>query len=63
MDCYGDERGLLTEYERFYNNSLLSDVTLVVGEEMYVVCAVRLNEIMLSCQFGVSVFPLTGLFW
>ncbi|VDO92396.1 unnamed protein product [Soboliphyme baturini] len=34
MDCYGDDREALTEYERFYNNIDCSDVTLLVGDEM-----------------------------
>lgn len=32
-DCYGDERQALLDFERFYNNPQMSDVTLVIGEE------------------------------
>lgn len=33
-DCYGNEREALGDYERFYNNVLCSDVSLLVGDEM-----------------------------
>ncbi|KAK7103942.1 hypothetical protein V1264_018731 [Littorina saxatilis] len=35
IDCHGNERQALVEQAKFYNNSLLSDVTLVVGNERY----------------------------
>lgn len=34
MDCYGDDREALSDFERFYNNALCSDVSLLVGDEM-----------------------------
>ncbi|KAK6999860.1 BTB/POZ domain-containing protein 17 [Biomphalaria glabrata] len=35
IDCYGNEREALTEQGRFYNNKLLSDITLQVENEKY----------------------------
>ena len=35
IDCHGNERQALVEQAKFYNNPLLSDVTLVVGNEQY----------------------------
>ena len=35
IDCHGNERQALLEQAKFYNNPLLSDVTLVVGNEQY----------------------------
>lgn len=31
IDCYGNERQVLSDQAKFYNNTTLSDVTLVVG--------------------------------
>jgi len=33
-DCYGDDREALSDFERFFNNSQCSDVSLLVGDEM-----------------------------
>lgn len=35
IDCYGNEREILTEQARFYNNKLLSDVVLQVENEKF----------------------------
>ena len=35
MDCYGNERQMLKEQAKFYNNPLLSDVTLKLGTSLY----------------------------
>lgn len=35
IDCHGNERQALDEQTKFYNNPLLSDVTLNVGNERY----------------------------
>lgn len=35
IDCYGNERQALAEQSKFFNNSLLSDVNLVVGGQRY----------------------------
>lgn len=35
IDCYGNERQALTDQAKFFNNSLLSDVILVVGGNRY----------------------------
>lgn len=34
LDCFGDDREALSDFERFFNNSLCSDVCLLVGDEM-----------------------------
>lgn len=35
MDIFGDDRDALNDYAKYYNNSHLSDVTLIVGEESF----------------------------
>ncbi|KAK7473688.1 hypothetical protein BaRGS_00035085 [Batillaria attramentaria] len=35
IDCHGNERQALVEQAKFYNNPLLSDITLIVGNEKY----------------------------
>lgn len=35
IDCYGNEREVLTEQGRFYNNRLLSDVILQVEGDKF----------------------------
>ena len=35
MDCHADDREALGDFERFFNNSAFSDVTLLVGEEIF----------------------------
>lgn len=35
IDCHGNERQALVEQTKFFNNPLLSDVILVVGNERY----------------------------
>ncbi|XP_033127790.1 BTB/POZ domain-containing protein 17-like isoform X1 [Anneissia japonica] len=35
MDCHGDERLSLSDMEKFYNNSLLSDIKLRIGENTF----------------------------
>uniref|UniRef100_A0A915IQU8 BTB domain-containing protein n=1 Tax=Romanomermis culicivorax TaxID=13658 RepID=A0A915IQU8_ROMCU len=35
LDCYGDFKEALSDYERFFNNSLCSDVSLLVGDEIF----------------------------
>lgn len=35
IDCYGNERQVLSDQAKFYNNSTLSDITLVVGGNKY----------------------------
>ena len=34
MDCHAEERDFLADFEKYYNNAYLSDVTLIVGDEM-----------------------------
>lgn len=36
MDCYADDRDALNDFAKYYNNAHLSDLTMVVGEEMFV---------------------------
>lgn len=36
IDCYGMDRDVLNDFAKYYNNAHLSDLTLVVGEEMLV---------------------------
>lgn len=35
MDCFADDREALNDFAKYFNNSHLSDVTLIVGEETY----------------------------
>uniref|UniRef100_A0A1I8B414 BTB domain-containing protein n=1 Tax=Meloidogyne hapla TaxID=6305 RepID=A0A1I8B414_MELHA len=35
IDCYGMDRDVLNDFAKYYNNAHLSDLTLVVGEEIY----------------------------
>ncbi|XP_074640024.1 BTB/POZ domain-containing protein 17-like isoform X2 [Tubulanus polymorphus] len=35
IDCYGDERQMLTDQEKFYNNQVLSDIVLKVGTQRF----------------------------
>ncbi len=35
IDCYGNERQMLQEMSKFFNNDLLSDVKLRVGEQVF----------------------------
>ena len=35
MHCYGNERQMLSELGRFYNNKTLSDVKLRIGDKVY----------------------------
>ena len=35
LECYGNERQMLTDMARFYNNEMLSDVRLKVGDQVY----------------------------
>lgn len=35
MDCFGNERQMLTDMVKFFNNELLSDVRLRVGDQVY----------------------------
>ncbi|KAM3719426.1 BTB/POZ domain-containing protein [Dirofilaria immitis] len=35
MDCFADDREALNDFTKYYNNSHLSDVALLVGDEIY----------------------------
>ena len=35
LDCYGNERQMLQDQLKFFNNPLLSDVTLKIGDQAY----------------------------
>ncbi|KAK0410056.1 hypothetical protein QR680_004919 [Steinernema hermaphroditum] len=35
MDCFADDRDALNDYAKYFNNSHLSDVSLLVGEEIF----------------------------
>lgn len=36
MDCYASDREFLADFEKYFNNAYLSDVTLIVGDEVSV---------------------------
>lgn len=36
MDCFADDREALNDFAKYFNNAHLSDVTLLVGDEMFV---------------------------
>ncbi|XP_005100945.1 BTB/POZ domain-containing protein 17 [Aplysia californica] len=56
IDCYGNERDVLSEQTKFYNNKLLSDVTLLVGTDKFfahklvLVRASQVFERMFTCK-------------
>lgn len=43
MDCFADDREALNDFTKYYNNAHLSDVALLVGDEMYVLAYIILN--------------------
>jgi hypothetical protein len=45
IDCYGMDRDVLNDFAKYYNNAHLSDLTLVVGEEMFVKNYSKINFI------------------
>lgn len=34
MDCFADDREALNDFEKYFNNAHLSDVKLLVGDEV-----------------------------
>ena len=36
MDCFADDREALNDFAKYFNNSHLSDVSLLVGDDMFV---------------------------
>ena len=58
IDCYGNERQVLVDQMKFYNNPTLSDITLVVGTDRFfahkliLVCASDVFERMFSSEWN-----------
>ena len=62
MESYGDDRDALNDFAKYFTNSHLSDITLLVGEEMLVKFKYQKMVLRIPHNFRISVSRLIDLF-